>query len=325
MKKFLVYILILTALVGTMIFTPTATAQETLGDCKGSGQIIPDISKADCESKGDGWVWQSYYYLLSPLPCPKNDPNCVDQDNLNIYKPSQDSQLSGYLNILIKIFIGICSVLAVIMIIVGGLEYMTTELVSTKESAKSRITNAIFGLILALGAWTILYQINPRLLDADLKNLKVAEVTVDLEADVPQTAVNGKYSDGTTVGTNWETKSGVARTDLPSGVSVNSGECVTVGQRNCTSLRGLTGQYINKIRAGCPTCQLTITGGTEFWLHGGKTGSTSHKPGNPTVDLRVTPELTRYIMGDKKPQYFRRYEKDGMSFLYEGNHWHVGP
>lgn len=125
------------------------------------------------------------YELLSPLPCPPGSTDCTPGEGklLETYTINAENPISGYLNILIKIFIGICSVLAVIMIIVGGLEYMTTELVSTKESAKSRITNAIFGLILALGAWTILYQINPRLLDADLKSLETVEVSVELEPE----------------------------------------------------------------------------------------------------------------------------------------------
>ena len=93
--------------------------------------------------------------------------------------PTGDSSaFSGYLNMMIKLFIGICAVLAVIMIVVGGIEYMTSELISSKEAGKERIRNAIFGLLLALGAWTLLNAINPNLLDSSLKNLTSVTVTV---------------------------------------------------------------------------------------------------------------------------------------------------
>jgi membrane-bound lytic murein transglycosylase B len=64
------------------------------------------------------------------------------------------------------------------MIVMGGIEYMTTELISSKEAGKERIRNAIFGLLLALGAWTILNTINPNILKSDLSSLEA--VTVDV-------------------------------------------------------------------------------------------------------------------------------------------------
>jgi TRAP-type C4-dicarboxylate transport system permease small subunit len=68
---------------------------------------------------------------------------------------------------MIQIFIGICAVLAVIMIVWGGIEYMTSELISGKDAGRERIRDAVFGLILALGAWLLLYTINPQLLNSE--------------------------------------------------------------------------------------------------------------------------------------------------------------
>ncbi len=70
-----------------------------------------------------------------------------------------------YLNIVIKIFLGICAVLAMIMIIAGGLQYMTSELPSFKEDGKSKITNAVIGFIMALAAYAFLNTLNPKLLN----------------------------------------------------------------------------------------------------------------------------------------------------------------
>jgi len=64
------------------------------------------------------------------------------------------------------------------MIVIGGIEYMTTELISSKEAGKERIRGAILGLLLALGAWTLLNQINPDILKTDLSSLQ--NVTVDV-------------------------------------------------------------------------------------------------------------------------------------------------
>lgn len=117
------------------------------------------------------------YELLAPLPCDDSDPNCQG-GQLTSFDAGQKNPLGGYLNTMIRIFIGISAVLAVVMIVIGGIEYMTSELVSSKESGKSKITNAVLGLILALGAYALLYTINPNLLVTDLKSL----ATVDIKA-----------------------------------------------------------------------------------------------------------------------------------------------
>ena len=95
------------------------------------------------------------------------------------------NSLGNYLNIMIRLFIGICAVLAMIMIVIGGLEYMTSELVSSKEHGKERITNAIFGLLLALGSYALLNTINPDLLIVDA-NIPTATLMV-LGDDVERT------------------------------------------------------------------------------------------------------------------------------------------
>ena len=268
------------------------------------------------------------YTLLSPLPCEKGTDNCDANGEFTKFDPTGDKEnklIGRYLNIMLRIFIGICAVAAVMMIVVGGLEYMTMDLVSSKEHARSRINGAILGLLLALGSWAILNQINPDLLKTDFSNLKKATAEIDLEADVPQTPINGKYPNGTPHGAPWPgTPVSVA------GVNVSPpGDCQTVGQPHCTSTKGLNTTYLDKIKAGCPTCQLTVTGGTEFWLHGGKSGNTSHGKGSPTVDLRMDAALTAWIKsGKKETATGNRWNKDGISFLYENHsgveHWHAG-
>ncbi|KKR79730.1 MAG: hypothetical protein UU24_C0003G0020 [Candidatus Nomurabacteria bacterium GW2011_GWA2_40_9] len=86
-----------------------------------------------------------------------------------------------YLNIMIKLLIGIGAVLAMVMIVMGGMEYMTSELISSKEAGKDRIKNAMLGLVIALSAYLILNTLNPNLLDLCLDNLPRAEISITPE------------------------------------------------------------------------------------------------------------------------------------------------
>jgi hypothetical protein len=60
-----------------------------------------------------------------------------------------------------KLGITIAGFLAVIMIAVGGLQYMSTDTIGGKGEGRERITYAIMGLLLILFAWILLSTINP--------------------------------------------------------------------------------------------------------------------------------------------------------------------
>ncbi|MAF59649.1 hypothetical protein CL631_02250, partial [bacterium] len=75
------------------------------------------------------------------------------------------SGLGPLFNQLFEIGLTIAAVLAVIMIAVGGFQYMTTDAVGKKSEGRERIQNAILGLILALMIFIILKTINPQLLN----------------------------------------------------------------------------------------------------------------------------------------------------------------
>lgn len=94
------------------------------------------------------------YTLLEPLPYMGDTPKAPG--------------LGPYLVGMFKIGIGVAGVLAVIMIVIGGLQYMTTEAITGKSGAKSRINNAIFGLVLALSSYLLLNTINTNLTDSKL-------------------------------------------------------------------------------------------------------------------------------------------------------------
>lgn len=73
----------------------------------------------------------------------------------------------SYLASIYQTGIAIAGVLAVLMIVVGGVQYISSGISpSAKEDAKSRITSALLGLLLALISWIILNTINPTLLNS---------------------------------------------------------------------------------------------------------------------------------------------------------------
>jgi len=74
--------------------------------------------------------------------------------------------LYTYLKAVFLTGIGLAGVLAVLMIVIGGIQYIGSGMSpSGKEDAKDRITSAILGLLLALGAYLILNTINPNLVN----------------------------------------------------------------------------------------------------------------------------------------------------------------
>ena len=76
--------------------------------------------------------------------------------------------MEGFLNLLFAISVAVAAVLAVIMLAIGGFKYMTSESVFNIGGAKEQITNAIVGLLIVLASITILYTINPKLVEINI-------------------------------------------------------------------------------------------------------------------------------------------------------------
>lgn len=90
------------------------------------------------------------YSLLQPIP--------------GIQKTSS---ITDYINRLVPFVIMLAAVLALVQIVVGGMEWALSEAISSKQEGKERITMALLGLLIALLSYLILNVINP-----DLVNLK---------------------------------------------------------------------------------------------------------------------------------------------------------
>jgi len=107
------------------------------------------------------------YTVLAPLPgttlsdCPQGSTDCK-------------TTLEKYLPGVFKLAIGLSAVAAVLMIVIGGFQYISSDAIMKKSEGKERIKNAVFGLVLVISAWLILNTINPNLLNI---NLNIEPVT----------------------------------------------------------------------------------------------------------------------------------------------------
>jgi hypothetical protein len=101
---------------------------------------------------------------------------------------ADSASLATFFNNLYKYLIGIAAVLAVIEIILGGLEISTKDSVSKQSDGRERITQAIFGLILVLSPVLVFSIINPSILNLSL-NLPPINLTTSPAA--PPAIVGG--------------------------------------------------------------------------------------------------------------------------------------
>lgn len=127
----------------------------------GIGVSIEPNATADSNANDLGCVNEKdnkSYCLLAPLPGVGDSTGKLDVS----------TGIGNYFNMIIKLVMGIIGVLAVLMVVVGGIEYMSTVNLGEKEGARARITSAILGLLLALGAYLILKTINPDLVNINI-------------------------------------------------------------------------------------------------------------------------------------------------------------
>ncbi len=76
---------------------------------------------------------------------------------------SADADFSTYINTLYALSISIAGLLAVIKIIIAGVKWMLSDVVTSKQEAKSDIQGALFGLLVVISAVLVLNIINPQL------------------------------------------------------------------------------------------------------------------------------------------------------------------
>jgi hypothetical protein len=92
----------------------------------------------------------------------------LEQDAFSSGVQNSTGDLTLFLQEAFQFGLALAAALAVIMIVWGGVEIMLSESVFKKEDGKKKIQDAIWGLLLALVSWLILYTINPEILNFKL-------------------------------------------------------------------------------------------------------------------------------------------------------------
>ncbi len=76
---------------------------------------------------------------------------------------SDNTGLNTLISTIFTWVLGAAIILSILYVVIGSIQYMTTDAITQKSEGKQKITSAIGGLILALVSWLILNQINPQL------------------------------------------------------------------------------------------------------------------------------------------------------------------
>ncbi|MEK7665360.1 MAG: hypothetical protein AAB337_00580 [Patescibacteria group bacterium] len=104
----------------------------------------------------------------------------------------QISFIPEYLNGLYRYALGAGALIAIVMIMIGGAQYILGSGLGSVEAGRKRITNAVTGLVLLLSAYTLLYLVNPNLtlfkaVEVDL----VSQIKADLDTAGPEGSTGG--------------------------------------------------------------------------------------------------------------------------------------
>jgi len=249
---------------------------------------------------------------LAPLPGTGAGTTCIPNQTPPDPNCNVDS-ISTYLPGIFTLAIEIAAALAVIMITIGGIEYIGSESVGSKADGTKKIQNALIGLLLAIGAWVILNTISPNLVSFNLSIKKSFAPPPPATGGggtppvggpctpnpKPYPSPSSPYYATYPCGSAWPSDTS-ERSSLGPSIHYNYGPtatCALVGDLGCTSVFQIRGGAISGLlwlASNCPGgCAVTITGGTEFWVH------TSHGPLTGMVDLHYgggTSPLDKFIM-----------------------------
>ncbi|MEK7662304.1 MAG: hypothetical protein AAB355_02295 [Patescibacteria group bacterium] len=228
--------------------------------------------------------------------------------------------VSSYLQFLFSFGIGIAIALSVIMIVIGGAQYLSTDAVFGKSEGKKKIIDALWGLLLALCSYLILYTINPNLLNL---NLSIKQLT-GATGPTGRLDTGGIGATGGQPAQIWKEyvlESAFIKTrasfidngnhyhvifKIPPGsgrseslireeldhMDVGIGGEPCEGQtQNCVNVAYLSMELLEKLKIlkGECGCELKIVGGTEQWR-------LSHGANRPVIDLLKNSKLNAFIL-----------------------------
>ena len=266
---------------------------------------------------------------LAPLLVVAENGNVVLLESLpNIGESgARAPNLGDYLDGLFKLALGVATGLAVVMIVIGGVEYMGSESVFKKDAGREKIQDALWGLLLALGAFLLLQTINPALVRFDIVNT-LQRVTKEAGRPVPGAPVPG--APGPTSGG----EAFLRQQLLNEGIAAVQ-PCDT-GARPCADLTGLPQHAIDGLIGAKNACDLVVGRGTDddgcgaIVVTGGSEtiGHRTHGPGIPFVDVDDNnPNFNSWVMfrsdSSEETSAGIIYKHGNDEYLKESTHWHI--
>lgn len=138
---------------------------------------------------------------------------------------ASNSSLADVINLILNWGIAFTLILAVLMIIISGIQYILSDVVTSKQNAKTKIVSALSGVIIALLSYVVLQTIDQDLVKINLNFSNLGSETggggggavgratnpsiVNTNAVAPATAdisdeFNGFYNDGSDANPNFE-------------------------------------------------------------------------------------------------------------------------
>jgi hypothetical protein len=121
------------------------------------------------------------YTVLAPLPCIEGGGITCTTGGNGAVQPTVN--FKTYVQYTINLLIGLSAVVAVVMIVWGGVEYMYTASFSGKKMGLEKVTHAIYGLVLVLTSYIILRTIDPRLVEIPNTIVPTIEIQSSLTRD----------------------------------------------------------------------------------------------------------------------------------------------
>lgn len=153
--------------------------------CSGAGNIMvacaedasqsPD-GRPQCFKKDECADSHGRFDPNQPTDCLPGEHYCYSIGaptalNVPISGVSSVADYGAYVNLAYKFLIGFMATIAIVMVMIGGLQYVLAAGSGDVSKAKARIGNAVVGLVLLLFSATILATVNPQLLSLRVPQL----------------------------------------------------------------------------------------------------------------------------------------------------------
>lgn len=120
------------------------------------------FTSSECTETGGSWSDDQ------PYDCDPNSHYCFPEPEpiqltVHLGGTTQVLDIGTYINAAYTYLLGAGAIVAVVMIMIGGVQYMIGSSVGHADAAIKRIQNATIGLMLVMGAYLILNTVNPYL------------------------------------------------------------------------------------------------------------------------------------------------------------------